>query len=1279
MKQIIYSLFGLILTSTVLLAQQSDLQTQSFEPNAIGHELMDSILRLESQRNVLAFPSTQRGIAEGIPADQVPMLTDNSAGVWVGDGRVWVGGTPATVVYKLQKEIKLDEIRFFTSNSDQRANQDFEVILSNSNGDSLVLSSGDKVLGNNNAPFFTTIPVKSDKCFNSVTFRIWNSYGASAGSPAKAQSRARDWCSVVELQALADFNDPRLFANEQERREWLAMHDAAIEAAKEAARIDKLNAITRGAAGSIPAFKRGLEDLYNTYPEKYNKTQFKQEFESISKQLDEFLVNYNEKDNAAVDKLNAVLDQYESLRRKVLLSNPLLDDFSELMIVRRSYKSPRMGLPCNWESNSSLPKGGFDDAIVTIPVKSDSTTLNPSQIKMVFKPKKPYFVGDVDLNWDADKILFSSVGENNRWQVFEYNLDGKSEPKDLTCEQPDVDSYDACYLPDGRIAYTATSIMAGVPCVYGSSHIATLFLMNADGSAKRQLAFDQEHSWNPSVLNNGQILYERWEYTDLPHSNSRQLFHCNPDGTGQLSYYSSNSYWPNSLWNSRAIPGQSSMIVSVITGHHDSHRAGELCIFDPALGRNEADGCIQRIPGWGKKVVPIIKDGLVGASWPKFLHPYPLSEKYFIVSSKPTPSSKWGLYLVDVFDNMTLLYEDNDYALLEPLPLRKKDRPYAIPDRVDLSSKEADVYIADVYNGPGLKDVPRGTIKQLRLFTYHFSYQNMGGLMGIVGVDGPWDIKEVLGTVPVNPDGSARFKVPANTPISLQPLDESGQTLQLMRSWLTAMPGEILQCNGCHEDQNQAAIPRTSTGFRATPAEITPWFGDRRGFAYPREVQPIIDKYCLACHDGSKADCKTIDLRGDVFVQQYHSIQPGQGTGYVNRNAHFSVGYYHLQKYVRRSGIESDMHLLEPKEFASDTTELVQLLRQGHHGVRLSEQGWDRLLTWIDLNCPYHGTWAEATKNPGTQRNRRIELAKLYANLDPHDAEAIIKTDIETGDPIMPSDQLRQQDEKSADKVEIAVNNFTPETKSIQLPNGDKIDFVRIPAGKYTVNGKTVTVDKPYWISTKEISNVQFNQFNPLHDSRVESKHCYQFGIHGYPVNRPEQPVCRVTQQSAEAFCNWLSKQSNVKATLPTEFQWEWAARAGANTDFFYGDINADFGKFANLSDASMRDFATNPYTVNGKYGNIPEFDDWIPSDKRFNDGQVLPIQPGSYQPNSWGLYDVHGNVAEWTRTLDAQGKAVVKGGSWYDRPYRAAFGASRSYPTWQRVFDVGFRVVIEE
>ena len=203
------------------------------------------------------------------------------------------------------------------------------------------------------------------------------------------------------------------------------------------------------------------------------------------------------------------------------------------------------------------------------------------------------------------------------------------------------------------------------------------------------------------MLNNGRVLYTRWEYSDIPHYTSRILFHMNPDGTGQMEYYGSNSYWPTAMFFARPVPDHPTKFVAIVGGHHGVPRMGELVLFDPAKGRHEADGAIQRISDYGKKVEPVILDMLADRSWPKFLHPYPLSDKHFIVSARPNPESSWGIYLVDVFDNMLLLKEVAGRALLEPIPLRTTKKPPVIASKVQPECKDAVVYLADVYVGNG--------------------------------------------------------------------------------------------------------------------------------------------------------------------------------------------------------------------------------------------------------------------------------------------------------------------------------------------------------------------------------------------------------------------------------------------------------------------------------------------------------------------------------------------------------------------------------------------------
>jgi formylglycine-generating enzyme required for sulfatase activity len=1051
-------------------------------------------------------------------------------------------------------------------------------------------------------------------------------------------------------------------------------------------------------AVDVTALGRAIDDLSARFGGRYpNGAEYRRRLTSL---------------DAASKAGREVSRELRALRREALLANPLLD-FENLLLVKRPANAPALGLPQNWEGNCSLPKRGYDDELCVLPMR------DPAQApRILFKPGGR-FVGDVDLHWNADRLLFSMPDANGRWQVHELKLDpaaaapaSLSSAVPLTGEQPDVDSYDACYLPNGRIAFSSTAPFIGVPCVNGSAHVANLYVMDANGTNIRQLCFDQEHNWCPTVMNDGRVLYARWEYTDTPHSNTRLLFSMNPDGTGQAAYLGGASYWPNSFFYARPVPNHPTKVAAIIGGHHDNPRMGELLVFDPQLGRQEGEPAVQRIPGFGRKVEPLIRDGLTLQSWPKFLHPWPLDEKYFLVACKPEPRAPWGIYLADVFDNLVPLRQLAGFALFEPVPLRRTTPPPVIPERINPSRRDALIVLQDIYSGDGLRGVPRGTVKALRIFTYHYAYQGVGGLLGVVGMDGPWDIKRVLGTVPVEVDGSARFHVPANTPLSLQPLDAEGRAVQLMRSWMTAMPGETVQCAGCHDRQNSAPPTKTGLAMLKPPSEITPWRGPVRGFSFAREVQPVLDRHCVGCHDGRPlADgTRLADLRGTEKIIDWSSVTPGNG-GYAKTAGKFSVSYAELHRYVRRPGIESDFHVLEPMEFHADTTHLVQMLKENHHGVRLDAESWDRLVTWIDLNTPYHGTWGEEICTPGNQPERRHDLLKRYANVE-DDPEGVPSAPAFTSQPA--ESKTREPDARPAPGVapptpvvkgwpfdaaearrrqSLAGPNST---RTLDLGGGAQLEMVYIPAGEFLMGDPAtapVRIQRPFWMARCELSNAQYARFDPEHDSRIEDKNTYQFGIHGYPANQPEQPVVRVSWEEATAFCRWLTARTGLRVTLPTEAQWEWACRAGTATPFSFGPMDADFSKHANFADARLSEFASDPYTVDKPLVNPTKYDDWIPKDARFNDGALIAIASGHYAPNAWKLHDMHGNVAEWTRTTDEagplagngpdhetrHGRKIVRGGSWRDMPARGTSGFRLGYEPWQRVFNVGIRVVCEE
>jgi formylglycine-generating enzyme required for sulfatase activity len=999
--------------------------------------------------------------------------------------------------------------------------------------------------------------------------------------------------------------------------------------------------------------------------------------------------------------------ELERLTRKLMLeTNPALA-FDEVLFIRRRAGSY---LPQNWQSNSVLPKNGHGNTLCALRVRGEGA----GQVRELYTPPGGAPIADVDLHWDGRRLLFSSVGASNAWHVFELNLADAAVRQVSRDNAPDINHYDACYLPDGRIMFSCTALKYAVPCVNGSTPVANLFRMRDDGSDMEILASDQEHSWCPTVLPDGRVMYLRWEYTDLPHSNSRIMFTCNPDGTNQRALYGSNSFWPNGIFYARPIPGNPMQFIGVVTGHHGHARKGELVLFDVNLGTQEAEGAVQHIPGYGKKVEPVVKDQLANGSWPLYLHPYPLDDTTFLVAMQPDAKTKMGLYLVDRFDNALLLSEEAGCDWVEPVPLAASPMPRVQPDRTDKTDPEATVYIADVYEGPGLKGIPKGEVKALRLYTYTYGFEGEGGLYGTIGMDGPWDMRRTLGTVPVSADGSAFFKVPANTPIALQPLDGEGKALQVMRSWLNARNGEYLSCVGCHE--RASFTPQTVTARNlAKPSAITPWRGPSRNFEFAREVQPVLDAYCVGCHNEPDPPPSERfgdtpwkpDLRGDKMIADWKTAMAGQGP--KNMAGKFSVSYANLHRYVRRPGIESDIHLFVPMEWHADTTQLMLMLQKGHHNVKLSEEALDRLITWCDFNAPYHGRWQTVVDSAQAQakESKRARLRELYAGVEEN--HELIDTPPVRFDPVTPD----KEPPLPAGDTACDGWPFDPATKparpadALELGEGVKLELVSVPGGAFLMGSASGFRDeapvtkvevKPFKLGRIEVTNRQFRRFKADHDSRRESRHGYQFGVTGYDVNGDDEPAVRLSWRDAAAFCAWLSKTSGKRVALPTEAQWEWAARAGSAAAFWYGDVAADFAPYANLADVTLGDFSGNPYEqdrVKARCKN-PEnlYDNWIPQITKVNDGGFLSEASGRWKANPWGLSDMHGNAAEWTRSKERaypyrdgdgrnaeQGdeKRVVRGGSWWDRPKFATASFRRAYRPYQPVYNVGFRIVVEE
>ena len=1041
---------------------------------------------------------------------------------------------------------------------------------------------------------------------------------------------------------------------------------------------------------NFEALERSLTYLTESYPKEYaqGKTYLAQlkQYQEKYPQIATWIESAKLKDLAALEELVA-------FRLKALFYENPECDFKEWVAVRRvaaegKPASRQDDRPANWQGISSMPGSGTH-------YRSEVFVQEKTQVEAPAKTvlSADRWVGHLNLHYDGQKLAYTSnqkgKKEGRPWDVYELDLaSGKSE--NLTGHMPpDTDSYDSCYLPDGRLIFNNTSGFHGVPCVSGSDYVGNLHLFDPEKKSTRRLTLDQDNNWFPTMLEDGRVMFLRWEYTESAHYFSRILMHMNPDGSDQKEYYGSNSYWPNSMFNARPVPGKPGQFIAVVSGHHGQKRVGELVLFDINKGRKETEGALQKIPGFGQKVENKTKDELVNnIKTPYFAEPFPLSAQYFLAACnlKADNNRRMNIVLCDKFDNIVPLTWSEYFVYADPLVLKKTPRPTAIPDRVNTESKTSTIVVNNVYEGRAMEGVPVGKAKSVRVFVSEYSPRQTGSHYAM-GMESNWDVKVLYGTVPINSDGSVTFEAPSNVPITVQVLDGEGKALALMRSWFTAMPGEILSCIGCHENQNSAPLPYMSQAAKQKPQKITPFQGPVRSFSFLNEVQPLLDKNCVSCHDGKK---ETLPNFADTS-----RVKGAPAPG--------SVSYWALHPFVRRNGPEGDYTGLRATEFSADTSELIQVLKKDHYGVTLSPEEWEKLYTWIDMNAPYLGEW-EGKRNEEYLK-RRAELSSFYA-------PATQNYEIMGDSKYVASGERKALSPRAPLPSPPVLKGFPFEVKEkpleqeFALSDTVKMRFSRIPAGSMVMGSveespseapaHVVRLKKPFWMGQTEVTLEQYQLFEAEYKNGYYDMHYKDQVKPGYNMDEnPQYPVIRVSWQKAVAFCDWLSQKIGKKVSLPSEEQWEYAARAGSATPFYFGELGADFSTYANLADVSIKQLAV--MGVDPQPMRKPDkFYDFVPRDKVFDDKVVHLAPVGRYKPNAFGLYDMIGNVAEWTSSPYApygkkgkKGKAksagktessyVVRGGSWRDRPVRATASWRWAYPAWRPVYNVGFRVMIED
>jgi hypothetical protein len=590
-------------------------------------------------------------------------------------------------------------------------------------------------------------------------------------------------------------------------------------------------------------------------------------------------------------------------------------------------------------------------------------------------------IRDPAASWEGDRILFSwkKSDRQDDYHLYEYEV-ASGRIRTITSGLGFAD-YEPAYLPDGDIVFNSTRCVQTVDCWW--TEVSNLYTCDADGRFLRRVTFDQVHDNYPTVLEDGRVIYTRWEYNDRAQIFVQSLFQMSSNGTGQTECYGNNSWFPTSILHARGIPG-TTKILAIASGHH-TIQTGKLIVIDPARGRQEAAGIQLVAPIHPTEAVRV---DVYGQDGNLFGYPYPLSETECLVAFYPAgeypPDGKYPydrkfkLYWFDIDGNREMLASDPRLSCTQPAPLLARKRPHPRPDAVDYGQTTGTYYLQDIYAGPGLKGVPRGTVKSLRVVAIEFRCAGIGmttnaGPGGdalastpVAVGNGSWDVKRVLGTARVYEDGSACFRVPAQTPVYFQALDSRQHVVQTMRSWSALQPGESFSCVGCHESKNTSAIlgGHATLAMAAGPGELEPFYGLEGGFSFRRQIQPILDGHCTRCHDGKTTvaynllGTEVADpaarrkwSRSYLTMTQARTLQDEGDTVYRGDDRGRIVNWVNVM---------SVPEMIPPYSAGAAKSGLIALLDKGHYDVRLSENENALLACWIDLGVPYCGDYTEA-------------------------------------------------------------------------------------------------------------------------------------------------------------------------------------------------------------------------------------------------------------------------------------------------------------------------------
>ncbi len=656
--------------------------------------------------------------------------------------------------------------------------------------------------------------------------------------------------------------------------------------------------------------------------------------------------------------------------REAAFANPLLD-FDEILFVKRH--TPPIGHQCSHHVGSAQIPGG--DLCVLRGLRPDG------DVRSLIGDRLPTgAIGRPDLSYDARRVVFPYAAPRPEPTVYPYGKPGRVGGACLDYQLCEIgvdgtglrrltdgpgENTEPCYLPSGRIAFTSSRCEKYVQC--GDWAIVfSLFSMTADGSDVQPITVAKEGEWFPSVLDDGRILYMRWEYVMKPFNTIQYLWTVNPDGTRAALAYGDHfafSPGPLSFIEARQIPGTSRAIATG-AAHHNSG-AGPIVIVD--LDRPRAT------PGSLARVTPEVRypetsemrgTGPSAGGW--YNSPYPLSEKHFLVcySFEPHDAAPagYGLYLMDVHGNKELIYRDPERSVYSPIPLAPRKRPHDLagaPRPID-KEKTGTLVLLDVYDG--LEGVERGRVKHLRVLETIVKREHSIPQRLDVGIGSGWEPRRILGTVPVAEDGSAMFEVPADTALFFEALDENYMDIRRMRSFTSLRPGETASCIGCHEDYDSVPANQPPAALARSPVQITPPPWGAIPMSFRDVVQPVLDRRCIGCHDGSDGEDKSFDLTGRHLVPAKGADNQSPGPPWPNVPHLVTTSFARLIPFVdftKLSGYGGGNLPLAPYSVGSHRSRLVELLDRGHYDVRLTTDERRAIVAWIDCNAPYLGGWDE--------------------------------------------------------------------------------------------------------------------------------------------------------------------------------------------------------------------------------------------------------------------------------------------------------------------------------